>query len=451
MSLPLHIYGMANIYLRSTDGSDVDDGSTWALAKATLGGAFAVAAAGDTIYVSQVHAETQATTMTITSPGTAASPVRILCGNDGAEPPTALATTATITTTGASAITFNGYAYVYGITFSVGTGNNTNNLTCLQTGAGQLIFDSCLLKITNTSTSSRILFGASEVAAKNVYLVNTPLGFSSTSQLAVVQQGELFWRDTPNAINNTVPTILFSLSGSIRTTRVTAHNLDLSAAGSGKSIVGVAANVNGEYLFENCKLGSSVSLTSGTHAGPSGITARFVNCDSADTNYKYNKISYQGEISTETVIVRTSGASDGTTPISRKLVSSADSKFFTPLETDTIAIWNETTGSSLTATVEIVNDGVTLKDDEIWLELSYSSDASFPKYSTLTDRATDILTAGTNQTTSSVTWTTTGLSSPTKQKLEVTFTPLNKGLIIGRVCLAKASQTVYVCLLMAVA
>src|SRR3990167_9027284 len=93
---------MATLYVRSTDGSDADTGATWALAKASLAGAFAAASAGDTIYVSQVHAETQASAMTLTSPGTAASPVRVLCVNDAAEPPTALATTATVTTTGAN-------------------------------------------------------------------------------------------------------------------------------------------------------------------------------------------------------------------------------------------------------------------------------------------------------------------------------------------------------------
>src|SRR3972149_1584016 len=89
-------------YVRSTDGSDADTGLTWALAKATLVGALAVAAAGERIWVSQAHAETQASAMTLTSAGTESSPVEILCGNDAAEPPTAMATTATISITATS-------------------------------------------------------------------------------------------------------------------------------------------------------------------------------------------------------------------------------------------------------------------------------------------------------------------------------------------------------------
>ncbi len=53
---------MANIYVRSTDGNDADSGATWALAKATLGGALAIATSADTIWVSQNHAETAVAT-----------------------------------------------------------------------------------------------------------------------------------------------------------------------------------------------------------------------------------------------------------------------------------------------------------------------------------------------------------------------------------------------------
>ncbi len=54
---------MAVIYLRSTDGNDLDDGLTWATARATLANALTAAGAGGTVYVSQNHAETQASAM----------------------------------------------------------------------------------------------------------------------------------------------------------------------------------------------------------------------------------------------------------------------------------------------------------------------------------------------------------------------------------------------------
>ena len=57
---------MATIYVRSTDGNNADNGSTWALAKATIAGAAAIDAAGDTVFVSDAHAESTAGAVTLT-------------------------------------------------------------------------------------------------------------------------------------------------------------------------------------------------------------------------------------------------------------------------------------------------------------------------------------------------------------------------------------------------
>ena len=104
---------MATRYVRSTDGSDSDDGSTWALAKATVAGVTAIDTAGDTLWISQAHAETSGSAITFAGAGTNASPTKLLCGNDAAEPPTALATGGSITGTGAAAINFNNALYAY--------------------------------------------------------------------------------------------------------------------------------------------------------------------------------------------------------------------------------------------------------------------------------------------------------------------------------------------------
>jgi hypothetical protein len=152
-----------------------------------------------------------------------------------------------------------------------------------------------------------------------------------------------------------------------------------------------------------------------------------------------------GDVYSESTIVRTGGASDGTTPISRKMTSSANAKFFAPLESDDVFAWNETTGSSVTVTAETMTDNVTLTDAEAWVEVEYLGTSGFPLGSGASDRAADILATPANQTTSSEAWTTTGLTTPVKQKLSVTFTPQEKGLIRARVMLAKASTTLYFC------
>lgn len=440
---------MAVIYLRSGDGSDASDGLTWANAKATLAAALTAAGAGGTVYVSDNHAETQASAMTLTSPGTAASPTVVLCVDDTAdpEPPTALATTATVSTTGASSFTFNGFAYCYGITFSAGSAANTANLAWASTSPWAWFFDTCHFKLANTSASSLIAVGTITDGGSDDQIIhwnNCSVEFGSTSQ-SIRAATRLVWTNKSSAIvGATIPTTLI-IGVNNAFCDVTVRGVDLSALGSGNNLVSVASSEPGRFLLENCKLGDSVTVATGTHIGQGGFTIDLINCDSADTNYRYHRVSYQGNITQEATIVRTSGASDGTTAISRKMVSSANSKFYSPLESAPIIRWNETTGSSVTATVEVVTDNVTLTDAEAWVEVEYLGTSGFPLSLFVSDRAADYLATPANQTTSSVAWTTTGLTTPVKQKFSVSFTPQEKGLIKARVMLAKASTTMYFC------
>ena len=205
-----------------------------------------------------------------------------------------------------------------------------------------------------------------------------------------------------------------------------------------------SAEAPGLFTIRNTKLPANINVVTGTNPGPGGIRVKMHNCDSGDTNYRFAEHSYEGSVVNETTIVRTSGASDGTTPISWKMVSSANSKFWYPLVSPEIAIWNDTVGSAKTATIEIVNDGTTFQDDEIWLEVEYLGTSGFPKGTKLSDRMTNILATPANQAASTVAWTTTGLTTPVKQKLSVTFTPQEKGYIQARVMLAELSKTVYI-------
>lgn len=442
---------MADIYLSSVDGSDASDGLSWANAKATLVAALTAAGAGGRVFVDHAHAETQASVMTLLSPGTAASPVQVLCVDrtGDPEPPTALATTATVTTTANNAITFSsGFTYVYGIIFSAGSGA-VNSILQFPSGDPCLwILESCSLRGNGTASFSIIVGSSGNMDEQTVELVNTTHSANNAGGGVIsVRVGKFIWRDTPSAIIGDVPATLFS---GVPNTHGVAyiHGVDLSAMGSGDSLVNGALANKSYFRFENCKLGSSVAIITGSIPSQSGVEVTVVNCDSADTNYRYHRATYQGTIDHETTIIRTGGASDGTTGISRKMVSSANAKLYSPLVLDGIAVWNEDTGSAITATIEVVTDNVTLTDKEAWLEVEYLGTSGFPLSLTATDRASANnahLGSGTNQTSSSETWTTTGLTTPVKQKLAVTFTPQEKGPIRLRVMLAKPSTTMYVC------
>jgi hypothetical protein len=163
---------------------------------------------------------------------------------------------------------------------------------------------------------------------------------------------------------------------------------------------------------------------------------------------------YGGDVYSDTAVFRTSGASDGTTPLSHKMVSSGNSKFAWPLYGPEMVIYNSVTGSSKTVTVEIVRDiaATDLTDAEVWLEVEYLGTSGFPLALFAKDRAADVLATPAAQDASSVGWTLGGFGTAgTKQKLVVTFTPQEVGIIRCRVALAKASTTIYVDPLLTVA
>lgn len=439
---------MADIYVRSTDGSDSDNGSTWALAKATLAGAAAIDAAGDTVYVSQAHAGSASSSTTYALAGTPSNPVRVLCVNDAAEPPTALATTATITTTGTSSITITGSAYVYGLTMNTGTGTGSSTIS-LNTAAAASIqsYEQCAFNAVSTGTNGHVYVNADGIQSQRTDWRNCNLSFANTaSRLRVC--GEFNWRGGSLTAGVAVPNALLTFRGasSDRPALARTEGVDLSQLGSGKALVDLASFKVGEAWFIDCKLGSAVSATTGSWEGPGGHVY-IHNSDSADTNYRREQHGYEGSVYTETTVVRTGGATIGSTGVSFRMVSSANARYpMLPLRTFTEgAIWSDATGSSKTVTLEVVTDGVTLKDDECWLEVSYLGTSGVPLATLASDAKAGVLTTAANQASSSVGWTTTGLSSPVKQKLEVSFTPQEVGAYRIAVVLAKPSTTVYFC------
>lgn len=438
---------MADFYVRSTDGDDASDGLSWANAKATLQGAFSAASAGDRIFVSQAHAQTQASSLTLTSPGTQIAPVRVYCVDDSSgEPATTHATGGSVSVTGNNAMTFAGCCYVRGLTFNVGSGGSNSSQFNLNSTSFWWKFEDCALKLLANATNANFNFGVQTAAAGRIQfieLVNTALTFThSGSQVNVACDFQ--WRNTPSAIQGTMPTVLFVPSGSPVNGTVVCEGVEFPQT-SGDLIDNGTANSNCQFILVRCKFGSGLSLT--TDSAPQGAaTTRVVaiDCGSDDANYHYRRVKFTGLITDETTIVRTGGASDGTTTLSRKAVTNARPTIERPLELDqVIAVWIDSTGSSKTITLETLTDNVTLTDADAWLEVDYKATSGSSRSSLVSGRA-DPLGTPTNHTSSSESWTTTGLTTPVKQKLSVSFTPQEKGYALVRVCVAVPSTTVYV-------
>jgi hypothetical protein len=436
---------MATYYVRSTDGDNADDGSTWALADADLH--TPTKAAGDTVYVSDNHAQSTSTSITIATAGTLAAPTKILCVDDSAEPPTALATTGTVTTTTNAFIAITGSCYVYGLSFFSGTGGSASCYILMNSGTA--VFKNCSFQNVNTQAGNTIAVGSTSGSAfYRCTWEDCTVKFSAVGQRVAIQQALFEWHGGSVLSGGTTPTNMFAIGGNGAVADIagvdfsnlaTTFNMFAGGAHAAKAVV------------RDCKLPTGWTGVLGVPTGPAQRFEMY-NCDSGDTNYRLWISDYAGSIRDETTIIRTGGASDGTTGISWKMVTLADAEYpVVQLQSPEIVQWNETTGSSLTATIEIVHDsmgagsGSKFQDDEIWLEVMYLGTSGNPLGTWITDCKADVLAAAANQTDSSETWTTTGLTTPVKQKLSVTFTAQEKGFIHARVVMAKAGKTAYIC------
>lgn len=432
---------MADIYVRSTDGSDADNGSTWALAKATLAGAAAIDAAGDTIYLSQSHAESGGA-VSAAFAGTMANPVKIIAGNDSAEPPTAVSSASLISS---SSITLSGSYYLYGLTLQ----SVTSILPANQSASNSVTLDHCSLITTSTTGSGFFTIGSVNNFTQKAVLLGCTYKFGGASNIGCATAGVVEIKGGSFVSGTSTPSAgVFGGSAADRSgARLTIDGLDMTNLASTVNIFRAFVSP-GLFQIRNSKLPASWS-GSLCNAVPLSTGQRFEmhNCDSGDTNYRLWVQEYSGSIKTETTLVRTGGASDGTTGYSFKMATSANANaIVAPLVTPEIIIWNVDVGSSKTVTVEILHDSATnLTDGEIWLEVQYLGTSGFPLGSFISDAKADILATSADQATSSETWTTTGMSNPNTQKLSVTFTPQEAGYFQAKVYLALASKTVYVC------
>jgi hypothetical protein len=397
--------------------------------------------AGDTIYVKNTHVETRTTSepnFPITL-GTRDTPTRIVCVSDSAEPPTTLATGAVVATGGVHSI--NGYLYYYGIELKSGDGVATTQGIVLGGSASvsRLVFERCRFNMASTGGASILAIGETSTGLIfSVDFINCTFTFGAAGASIRLDGGQMTFLG--GSVTGTAPTTLFN-QGTANANRVLmVEGMDLSLV-SGTVFSMTAQTGDGStIIFRCCKMNAAATMWGGTPSSASGIF-RAINCSSSSANYKYSEKGYYGTIDDSAAVYLTGGATDGTTPTSRLMVSTANSKRTQPLYGPWISHWQDTTGA-VTVTVEtFVDAAALLKDNEVWLEVMYPSDASFPLSALATD-ASDVLAAGANQPASSATWVHAA-TNPKPQQLQVACTVAMKGVLMGRVCLAKASQSLY--------
>lgn len=420
-------------------GQEADQISgTWKAPHARLSNAMAATwgAAGDSFYVGENHAETQASAMTLTSPGTMASPCRIICvDHAGTVPPVSadLRNTATVSTTGASAISTAGVVSLCrGIIFSSGDAANVAN--CQIGGTWNLL--NCAVRLGNTSASSTIR--PSSGVFRQVW-ENTTVQFGATGQ-GLLCSGEWIWKNTPTAVSGaTFPTTLFSSSAA---GNAFFEGVDLIAL-SGKTLIPATMVARFDLVLKDCKLPAAITPAAVQTTQSGGVT--FVRADSGATNYRTEKYAYEGQQTIETTIVRTGGASDGTTPIAWKLLTTANAKPDFPYTSLPISIWNDTPASNVVVTVfGIWGGGAVPNNDDVWIEVEYLGSSATPQGSFATTGKADVLAA--NAATTADGGSAWG-GSTTAFKIIATLSspqPGLKGPITVRVKVGAASQTIYI-------
>lgn len=441
---------MPNIYVRSSDGLDADNGSTWALAKATLAGGIAAAVAGDTLFVSKNFSVSSAAATTYAFVGGPSNPFKVISVEDAGdpEPPTALASGASVDTgAGAYTLTINGSCYFSNMRFRAGVAGNSSSasLRLNLTDNDTQTYDNCTLTLSTTGNST-MDFGASSANTEcTTTLRNTSLGFAAVGQRVRCFQ-KLRWEGGGIAAGSSAITGLFgnaSVSGGVD---VVVSGVDLSLGAAAMDLIATSMTQYGQILFRNIKLPASWTgkLLAGAPTTP-GFRAVMHNATSGATVYPMWEEDYAGKTVHESVVKKTAGANDGA-DYSWKVTTNATSSYpVVPHRTPELpALWVATVGTPITIEVDIVRDSATaLTNGEIALEIQYPGDAGAITTQVSSAKATVLATAA-NLDASAATWTTTGLTTPNKQKLAVTVTLARAGFIQGAVLVYKPSTTVYI-------
>jgi hypothetical protein len=427
----------------------------WGAPHARLANAYANTwgAAGHKFWIADNHAETQAG-ITLAQPVSTTTLTTAICVDRTAALPPVEAnynTGASISTTSNQNLAFTGggnltSTYHQGILFSAGTGGASSANITTATAASNYIFKDCVFALGITAGGSAIFLGPSTLTVARVFWDNCKVQFAATSHSITLQNVNFEWRNTPSALQGTVPAVLLlnptnlSLNAILRGVDLSALNTQLIQNNPGSAA---------PLVLEDCKVHSSLVRMNTVLSGYGSMSVITVRCDSGATNYKSTRDEYAGSQVTETSITRVGGATDGTTPTSDKIVTNSQATLLTPFRMLPLAIWNNTTGADVTVTVYgTVNSASLPLNDELWMDVQYLGSSGSPIASFKTTCKSHPLAAGAAVASDGSTWNGGGSGAGWSPfKLVATLTspqPQMKGYVYVSARAAKASTTYYV-------
>lgn len=405
-------------------------------------------AAGDSVFVSSTHSETYPITanFSLTFSTSTSSPVAAYSVNKSSGDALASGAVVAYTASLTYGLYLRGYGYCYGITFKhnksvyLGSGDAASpqdSYIVLESDGGVVV------NLSNTSEATYLFIGHPSVSSTDysgdVVIRNGGIKLDYAGDSIISTSGGFTWRG--GSLTGAVSR-LFSVGVSLsHPSVVRVEDVDLSALGA-NYLADLDDNVHHDWVFARCKLHASTTMNANP-SSPMG-SVKVHHCGGDNATYHFQEYSWWGTVTDEVVVVRTDGASDGTTTLSQKMVSSANTKDGVfGLRGVPIHFW-ASSAASQTLTVEVVHDGVVaLQDDEIWMEVEYPSDGVSGLGAVTSTRCAPLGTPA-DIPDSTATWTTTGLSNPNTRKLTATVDPGKVGPVTVTVVLAKPSTTVYV-------
>ena len=352
------------------------------------------ATAGSNIFVASNHSESTAASLTLGNlSGLGMTPIQITSVNSGAGshvPPLASDVTAgaSVATTGyASNIVLNFIGAVFtGLSIIAGSGAGgvgaTLSTAASSTYPSSVKFVDCTIG-TGATSGGGLRFIAPPNATMVVELVNTTVMSLSTAFSIQLSGSLMIWRDSPNALAGTMPTVnngLFSASAFNGTrSQIICDGVDFSPLASTTLLLGISSTCGVTMTLRNCILRNRAYVGIPTFNGSSGYgtpqtyTIDATNCDFGGEIYSHTRWRNGDYLLSEPLVVRTGGASDGTTAIGWSILrGQSNVSWDFPFESFPVAAWNTTAGSAVNVTFYGVwNSAALPNNDDIWQDIEY--------------------------------------------------------------------------------
>ncbi|MCK9325576.1 MAG: DUF1080 domain-containing protein [Bacteroidales bacterium] len=409
----------------TTDQDNPATADNWSNAFQALSTAIGSAAAGDIIYLASDHNETATVgSRTWTGAGTLVSPVRVISVDRTTGAYSAGASPQIGNSGVTDDITLSGSFEFIGAYLSVGDDLTYSPIT------GHLVFDDCTLGLGVAGAEAVNALGGT---ATTIELFDTDItrGASTTCKLNVASSFSWAGGSLLTAMDGQ----LFECGAD--SISVLVRDCDLSTQTD--YLLKPDSSGIADAMFARCKIGAAVEPILGTL--PGGRVA-LESCDDADGFFNLHHEYSAGSVEQSTTIYRTGGASyDGENHYSAKMTSNANaSEWATPLRFRLANLW---TAANPTLTVHTLTAGVTLQDDEFWIEVEAPDGTTRALGNITRSRAADIRATPADLSPDLTAWTET-LTGEVAQKIETAITG-NAGVYTVWACLAKPSTTVYVC------